>query len=364
MITWLPHLAHEPFPYDPECHCMFDCYRVESNISYLASTFGTNDGRVAYLLDISADYSEVMSSAKKAGLIQDQAELLSMVDMSYAGTVSNENEFNNLIKEVIDIQKPTVFLSDTHSSTGLVLSVCEKKVESNVSFRTGIVCVDSHADLYDHSQPLWKGNVFSSLIHAGTVQAIIIVGVPHFRQINIRSELSRDMNQQVVMLENLNDRNEVNQAIAWLCGQDINQVFYSIDLDGLATRKLQLTAMEYCPFHILLNLAKYELAGLKRNQIDEILDDIIRPPSHQQTGRRNLFRIGDNGLKTEELILFMETCFRFFSHKGINNGIKFDQHSIIGDIVELFGPDIGSKTAVEVAKIAQALLVNSAKYSK
>ncbi|MFA7253485.1 MAG: arginase family protein [Patescibacteria group bacterium] len=364
MITWLPHLAHEPFPYDPECHLMFDRHRAESNISYLVSTFGMNDERVAYLLDIFADYSESMSFVRKAGLIQEQAELLSIVDMNYAGTVSNENEFNTLIKRTIDIQKPTVFLSDTHSSTGLVLSVYEKNVRGNTKFRTGVVCVDSHADLYDHSQPLWKGNVFSSLIHAGTVQAMVIVGVPHFRQISIRSELTNSMNQRVVMLEDLNDRDEVNQAIAWLGDQNINQVFYSIDLDGLTTRKLQLTAMEYCPFHILLNLAKYELTGLNKDQIDEHLDDIIRPPSHQQLGRRNLFHIGDNGLNTGELIKFLEICFGFFSHKGINNGIKVDRHSIVGDIVELFGPDVGSRTAVEVAKIAQALLVNSAKYSK
>ncbi len=364
MITWLPHFECEPFPYDPECHLMFDHHRVENNISYLVSTFGTNDERVSYLLDLVTGCSEDLSSINKAGLIQEQAELLSLVNMNYSGMVSNENEVNAIIKKALDVQKTTVFLSDTHSSTGSVLCVCERMAEKNPKRQTGIVCIDSHADLYDYSQPLWKGNIFSSLIHAGNIQALVVVGVPRFRQDNIRSELTREMNQQVIMLENLNDRDEVNHAITWLSDQNINQVFYSIDIDGLATRKLQLTAMEYCPFHVLLNLAKYELKGLDKDQINDRLADIIRPPNHQQFGRRNLFHIGDNGLKTEDLILFMETCFGIFSHMGINNGIMIGRHLVIGDIVELFGPDLGSRTAVEVAKIAKALLASSVKYSK
>lgn len=363
MIAWLPHLAHELFPYDPECHLMFDRHRVENNVAFLVSTFGMNDERVTYLLDITGEYSNVLTSVKEASLIQEQTELSNIVDMNYAGVISNEIDYNAIASRMLDSQEPTVFLSDTHSSTGLVLDICRKKRDV-ANTRTGVVCIDAHADLYDYSQPLWKGNVFSSLINAGIVQAMIIVGVPLFRQLSIQSELTSSMSRRVIMLEDIGNGDEVNRAINWLSSQNIDQVFYSIDLDGLATRKLQLTAMEYCSFHILLNLAKYELEGLNRDKIDRYLDDIIGPLSHQQHGRRNLFHIGDNGINTEELISFLETCFSFFGHNGIDNGIKVNQHSVVGDIVELFGPDIGSKTAVVVSRIAKALLADYTKYSK
>lgn len=354
MIVWLPHLTHEPFPYNPKSYLVFDEYLVKNNVSILSSSFGKNDERVAYILSIMDNYSEVLPVIKTARLIQEQTVLSNLVELNCSGKIMDINNFKSLLLNIIDRQGSTILLSDTHASTALTIETCKNKAGTDVCL--GVVCVDAHADFYNGLQTLWKGNTFLYLLANNFIEAMVIVGVPKFRQLSIRSKLPEDINRKIVMLDGVQDGNKIKEILGWLCNQNIDQVFYSIDIDGLLTKKLKITATEYCPFHVLLNIAKYDWATSNIEVIEQNLNDVIGPPSYQGGGRRNLLFAGDTGLNIQEVIGFLGLCFNFFDSKGVKNGIEINKSIIRGDIVELFGPDIGSNTAKAVSQIVKVLL--------
>jgi len=216
----------------------------------------------------------------------------------------------------------------------------------------GLIVIDAHGDLYDTNQAPWKGNVVSSLLLDGCVEFAIILGIPAKRQQVILADIPQEILRRVLMLEPNPSLDQIHTALRMLISWGITNVFFSIDPDGFNTRSAKMTAMEYCPFQILINLAEIDLYNLRREEAESKLKSVIMPQNSIQGGYKNLLGIGDRGIEIQQLRLILDYCFSFLKQNKIEVGAE----GCVGDVVELFGPDIGLNTAKVVSETIEILL--------
>jgi hypothetical protein len=129
-------------------------------------------------------------------------------------------------------------------------------------------------------------------------------------------------------------------------------------LDGLNSREAKLTALEYCPFHVLANIAQLDLVGKDSLALESLLESAIRPPGRKMRSGstvKNLFHIGDSGLSVDQIPMIINQAKSLLDDNGIHFGLQSRSGKINGDIVELFGIDFEERTANAVCQLIETL---------
>ena len=354
MLIFLPHIFEEQFPYVRQKQQTFSAETVLANISLLRSRLGDTE-EVLYLSALVLKYEQYLKQVGGSSWIADDVSLLGADIFNLSGDNVSINDFQSLIEGLASPEGEITFLSDTHTSSGPVLRACKRATPKKAY---GVLCVDAHADIYSTYENLWKGNVFSTLIEEGTVSRLLVIGVPQYRIDNVLRETSDDIKPKVEFAL-WNDEDDYCQKLKWLAdGSD--EVYVSVDPDGLNSEDAILTAMEYCPFQIILSLGQETFAELDKDSLRSQLNQVLRPPGHiQKNGQqnhKNLYLIGEGGIPVRELLKLIAIARSSLQSMGVEFGLRLEKHLILGDIVELFGIDLLGRTAQAVQHIAKTLV--------
>jgi hypothetical protein len=199
--------------------------------------------------------------------------------------------------------------------------------------------------------------VFSHLIEEGVISRLLVLGIPQFRIDNVLSDTPEHI-RECVGFADFRVRSNVQQMVEWL-GENSDEVFVSIDLDGLNTREAVYTAMEYCPFQILLNIGTVDQTNLTDETAAEAFALTLRPPGQPMSDgnetRKNLYLIGEEGLTVEDTCWLVREARSILRSCGKRLGVRVGTSSVVGDVVELYGVDLFGRTTSAVETIASTL---------
>jgi hypothetical protein len=324
MNIWLPHLKD-----DPRISRMRkeELHQLTTNILVLKN-YGGSDERIDYILDLYEEYRAELEGSTDIPLGQGPSPLKKVIDLDLSDTSVEDYHTSEIIDH--DESRQIFFFSDSHASTFYTLQ------DSKNGSTRAIVCFDAHDDLSE-METLWKGNVFTHLLNAGVIDYLVLVGVANFRISNTLSRLSTEMSRRVLFSTN------PTAITSWLKSKQVDEIYLSFDLDVLRTRDERLTAMEYCPFGVLLNAAATNPGQLDLERAKQFAESSIRPVG--ELGVRNLYHLGEEGPTTQEALdLVREIKYRTTA-SGIRTGFRTSQGILLGEIVELNGPDLGYRTS-------------------
>ncbi|MFA7171524.1 MAG: arginase family protein [Candidatus Paceibacterota bacterium] len=363
MITWLPHLSNENIFYSVSKQKDFSDLRLFNNISWLQTNLGIDDPLVKYADGLVQEWKNDIRRIKDAPWIKET--IRREMEVNDSSRDADYNECRETINGYLDesnekYDNPLIFLSDSHTTTEIVLSSYK---ELNPNPNIGVVCFDAHADLYDSGKIPWKGNVFSILFGNNIISSVLFIGVPKFRQLNIISELPEETVERISFFDFEEGDNGLDSALFKWKALKPTHLFYSFDVDGLDSRKQRYTAMEYCSFHVLTKLAEKDLTHEKsRDVLRKMLRDCIMQPTIDYNNPRNiacknLFKIGDEGVPLEKVLEAVLAINTYAVKNHIQIGLPLSHGGFVaGDIVELFGPDFEGRTAKAISRIAHLLI--------
>lgn len=325
MNIWLPHLRE-----DPRIGKIGkkELDQLTMNILKLQCYKGS-DERIDYILELYEEYQVELRSTADIPLGQGSSLLKQAIDLDLSATTVKDYHVPEMVNSR-DAREIFLF-SDSHTSTFRSLQ------DSENGFTRAIVCFDTHDDLSDMEKP-WKGNVFTHLLNTGIVDYLVLVGVADFRIRKTLARISSELSRQVLFSTN------PTVIIAWLKAKQVDEAYLSFDLDVIRTRTEQLTAMEYCPFGVLLNVSSSSLGQLGFVEAQNFAEGCIRPPVGTK-GVRNLYHLGEEGPTTDDALKLIKEIKRLMTISGISKGFKANWGTLLGDVVELNGPDLGYRTS-------------------
>ena len=296
----------------------------------------------------------VLKKEKDNEYFQYVINLFDEYDLFLKKSINNSKlVFGNLItkykNEIIDcsddinlVRTCNLVLSSGHDSTYHVLKALNNKKDKKVL----VICIDMHLDAYDYNDELWKGNPFSKLIKENYIKDFLTIGVPECKVKNSLADVPKDIKEHVKII----NENEIEKNIKKI---NPTNIFISIDIDCLNTRKYKITATDYSPASILYNISSIELC--KQNSdimLKQILDCIYIKNS---LGYANLYRVGENEMNFNKIKNIISITRKSCDKYGINLGFNYKNH-IIGDITEISGYDYGGFTSKIIVKLINELI--------
>jgi hypothetical protein len=309
---------------------------------------------LSYVTALVLQYTKHLEQINITGWVTDDPQHLGKCAIDFYGEPIPLGRYDAFAESILAHRDEVVLLSDTHTTSSPILRACKK---ASPHRRYGVLCVDAHADVYSASESLWKGNVFSTLIEDGVVSRVLLVGIPQYR---IDSIMSQEPGTITAKLDfaNWRAKGEVSRKLNELVDAT-DEIYVSVDIDGLNTRDVTYTAMEYCPFQVILNLGVACLENLDNSQLRQSLNELIRPPGHVQLDgtqtRKNLYLIGEDGIPLSELLRVIEECRSYLRSVNRELGVTYHDCQVLGDIVELFGIDLLGQTAKAARSIVETL---------
>lgn len=365
MIIWLPRLKNEKACISLERQKGFSGQQLRRNLEWLKKNIEFDD----YLFYVEKLFGEWQDDFVKIADSQWIRETLTEkinVDTNYI----QEEEYANcqrIVKENLEKGMKNkignmLFLSDSHATTEIIIKTFK---ELNPKPRIGVVCFDAHADLYDSGEIPWKGNVFSTLLEKEVISTVLFVGIPIYRQAYFTVKLPQKMKDKIFFLDWNGTKEEIDSVLSkWKPLP--THIFYSFDVDGLDSRKMKYTAMEYCSFHVLSALAAKDFTmETDKGQLMSLLRDCVMQPiqslnNPEVTVYKNLYGIGDEGVPLSKVAEITQRIEDFAKNKHVQIGLPLNKNSrLVGDIVELFGPDFEGRTAKAVAEVIDILTMNT-----
>lgn len=354
MLIFLPHILEETYPYTHQKQREFSAQRVRYNLGLLQSRLGDSLDELSYVTALVLQYAEYFEQINAARWITDDPKHLGEHVVDLTGEQIPLGCYNTFAEGILVRKDKYVLLSDTHTSSSPVLRACKK---ASPQRRYGVLCVDAHADVYSTNEPLWKGNVFSTLIEDGAISRMLLVGVPQYRIDNITSQ-EPDAITAKIDFANWETKGEVSRKLEQLADVT-DEIYVSVDIDGLNTRDAIYTAMEYCSFQVVLNLGTTRLDEHNEDGLRRALNEIVRPLGHIQLDgtqtRKNLYLIGEDGIPLPELLRVIEESKSYLRSINRELGVTCQGGRVIGDIVELFGIDLLGQTAQAICAIVKTL---------
>ena len=355
MLIYLPHILEEQYPYVRQKQKLFSPENVSTNLELFRGCLGVSDPEPLYVLALAEEYDIYLDEVAQSFWINDDPWWLGAGSTDLSRESVPIGDYESLIGELVSSDhQNTLLLSDTHTSTGPTLRRC-KKMNPKRSY--SVLCIDAHADIYSTAEPLWRGNVFSRLIEEEVISRLFVFGVPQYRIDNVLSSTPEHIRDRVAFADH-RVNGETRQKLEWLCGEE-DEIFVSIDPDGLNTRQDVYTAMEYCPFQILLDIGSVSLAN-NHSVVADAFEHAIRPPGQpMSTGEqthKNLYLVGEEGLSISDVQSVLDETTSILSSSGRTLGVSVGDKRLVGDIVELFGIDLCGRTTAAVRAISGALL--------
>jgi len=352
-LRWLSCLPNETSALSKVDVGRYSFGRLRRNLETLReSPVGISD-ESRYLTNLARDYEHALQDPERFCRIENDPILRSVAPIAPPDAVTSVDYLQKVTARFLENANggPLICISPSHGTTSPVLKAC---YSINPGMNIGVICVDAHADLYDSRIPPWKGNVFSRLLEEETISFLGIIGVPAFRRESIESTLSAHIaGRCLIYTEDVTD-GEMSEIARRFCEAGVTHMYCSIDPDGLDTRSSFYTAMEYCAFTNLINAGIHDLNGLNSEGLTEAVDNILRPLNPFQGGRRNLFRIGQPGLSLETVSRRLNTFYSAL--RGHVLPFLDCNVPVVGDIVELGGPDYEGRTREAVITLAKSLL--------
>lgn len=284
-----------------------------------------NDIYCKYVVSLYEEYKEFLK--------KNQAVLIKSYLHSTFG--SNLIDCNNHLPKMAK-----VILSPSHDNTYYIIKQLNTQRQNDVL----VICFDMHSDTYDYNDVLWKGNVFSKLLHEKYINNLMVIGVPTDKISDIYLDMNEDIRDQVILSNSINIEKYIK-----LCSP--SNIFISIDIDAFNTRAKKMTALEYCPATILSNVSKIDMSK------DILLVEEIKKAIFVKNslGFANLYKSGENNLSLLKLFAVISNIKTICDRYGIMLGFNNKNH-IIADITELSGYDYGCVTSNFVIKIINKLI--------
>lgn len=346
MIVALPHLTTETYPYTPEATTRFSTINLATNIAHIEKALGKKHWFTNHINTIVGKYAEVIDNVNYIDWIKPYSATLNTIK-AWPEDETDPEQYKHGILQTVTNPGEYLFFSDTHASSGPLITICKQQ---NPKMRIGVICFDAHADIYDTNAPLWKGNVFSKLIHEDVIEELLVIGVPDFRRKNAFRDTPPDIIKRVTFAHH-QSRQELTAGFEKLA-KATSHVFYSFDPDCLDSFESQYTAMEYCPFHLILNLGLIELDDELLGHQDELIAKVGRPQG--QYGPRNLLQFGED-ISLQDLQGLVTDSGAYLVQHRVEIGLDTGECRVLADVVELFGPDFRSNTMRAARKMAQAI---------
>ncbi len=234
-----------------------------------------------------------------------------------------------------------LILSDNHKQTYFAI----KKLNVNKVKNSAIICFDMHSDTYEYNNKLWKGNVFSKLLYEKYIDYVFIIGIPKYKRRITRKDIPKDIKKQVLFIDS-------KKIKYYLAKFKIENLFISIDIDCLNTRKLKMTALEYCPTSILKNISNLPYNEINKFNIEKYLKKAIFVKN--DLGYSNLFHTGENNLNLNDLKIAINNIKKIVKELNINLG--FGTGKCFADITEINGYDYAKITSNVVSELIDELI--------
>lgn len=343
-LRWLSGLPKETSAPSIEDVARYSFTYLTRNQEQFQSAAYDGNEEAVYLLDLIREYSSFLQDLGVHGRIEHNARLRDRNPIGQPEEAVNPTTLqNNILRHLRTTvcSEPLTCLSPSHGTTGPLLRACR---QINPGMKIGVLCLDAHADLYEVDTPLWKGNVFSHLLYEGTIIFLAVVGIPEFRRANILPTLPPSTTQCCALYTEDVTSNNMQEIAHQMVEAGVTHLFSSFDPDGFDTQHSIYTAMEYCPFTSLINAGTPGVNSL---------DDILRPLNLYQGQRRNLYRIGAVGIPFLTMAKLVQNLYEAL-HGHVLPYLDCNI-PVLGDVVELSGPDVEGRTATAAMRLANTL---------
>lgn len=273
----------------------------------------------------------------------------------------------------------TVVISETHATTTPLLRTLKSEKKDA---RIGMFVFDTHLDTDPgpYGDVPRKSNTLRLLVDGDrrgnppAVDRITVIGIPDRIEVDHRGsawnveqfgekvnvitedDLLGDDPHTMSFSKKASDL-IVQAELKKMKDAGITNVMISFDLDVLKDSILGLTAMEYSAFHALMYLSTLELPDHKNDPAmiyslltntgfaGEISGSIIDYP----------ISLGGRGLSVAYSVHIIKAIRKFCGEAGIDFGVSYGQSTVLGDIVELSGPDYRDLTKKAALAIASAM---------
>ena len=269
-----------------------------------------------------------------------------------------------------------IMVSETHATTQhLIETVKSERPESKI----GLVVFDTHVDTdYTFLTPTGKSkpsktSVLRTLIRPSKkgrlVDRILCIGQPDelfVRQADQRHDPSKLKGRVEVITEDRlygDDRHELTysnlrtgeileEKIKKFAKKGITNILLSLDIDVLQSLSLVLTAMEYNPLHGLLYLSTLDLNSFSGDENELFVELVYDTPTRSILSS---MAFTSHGLSIPFIINTIRSIQHLARKYGVEYGIKYKDATVLGDIVELSGPDYLDQTKKAVVELAGSM---------
>jgi arginase family enzyme len=276
-------------------------------------------------------------------------------------------DFRNIIAdELKTCEGPTVVVSESHATT--LPLVQELKNSLPLNARIGLIVFDTHIDVFGGGSVPHKINVLrrllrehdkvtgKTLIHRATV-----VGSPE-SLLNLSKGESSDPNKFSPRLRIIGEEDFERKSAHALMAKEIDEfnkagvdhIIVSVDADVFRSQKLRYTGAEYSPLHALLWFGQSSFEAVKQDPkalLSRLRFNDLDAPSVLYEPEL----LGGRGLSLGDIGTVVDTIKVEAERKGIKFGIPIGQAVVLGDIVELSGPDFGGNTSKAALSLAERI---------
>ncbi|MFZ6035022.1 MAG: hypothetical protein ACOYUB_02655 [Patescibacteria group bacterium] len=275
----------------------------------------------------------------------------------------------------------TVVVSETHATTTPLIRTLK---EANPEAKIGMFVFDTHLDTDPgpHGDVPRKSNTLRLLIDGDengkepVVERLTVIGVPDKIEVDHRGSawgIERYKDKiDVVREEDLYGSDPHNLTfskkamdeiifaeLSKMKGAGITNVLVSFDLDVLKNAVLGLTAFEYSAFHALLYLASQRDIPVYASLPGMLYSFLTNTGFAGEIDRSVIdypVSLGGRGLSVSYARHALSAIGRISAEMDMEFGIKFENAQVLGDVVELSGPDYQNRTKEAALQIAQSML--------
>lgn len=266
-------------------------------------------------------------------------------------------DIRNIIEDGLKISEgPTVVISESHVTTYPLVQELKKNLSPDA--RIGLIVFDTHVDIFDGGLVPHKVNVLKRLLRGhdkATGKMLIhratVVGSPESLLESSRGG-SSDPKKFSPMLRIIGEKDFSKSSARALMEKEVNgfekagisHIMVSVDVDVFRSHRLRYTGAEYNPLHALLWFGQSSLEGVKQDPqalISRLRYNDLESPSVLQEPEL----LGGKGLSLGDIGIAVDTMKIEADKKGMQFGVPIGEARVLGDIVELSGPDFGGNTA-------------------
>lgn len=247
---------------------------------------------------------------------------------------------------------PAIIISESHVTTYPLVQELNKNVPPDA--RIGLIVFDTHVDIFGGGIVPHKINVLRRLLrdHDKTtgkrlIHRATVVGSPE-SLLKLSRGGNSDPEKFYPRLRIIGEKDFTRLSVYELMAKEVDgfakagvsHIMVSVDVDVLRSKKLRYTGAEYNPLHALFWFGQSSFEAVRQDS--QALVSRLRyndPDSPSVLYEPEL--LGGEGLSLGDLGTTVDALKVETERKGIKFGIPIGQAVVLGDIVELSGPDFG-----------------------